>query len=591
MIRKYLLAGAIACLPALASAQNAVAVPAAAIAVATVAQPPQPALSTLNPDQRTAYRAIFAAIRSGDWANAQAGIDKIPAGPLSDVAQAELILAKGSPRVSDDRLIQVVAMGPDMPEAADLAALAARRGLTTAALPTTRDLVRFAGPSKRRSARALRSERAAAELSKVAMPLLRGDRPSDAETLVNGRLDQLSPEAQAEWLQRVSWSYYLSGDDASARRVADQARSGTGDWAVQASWVSGLASWRQKDCQSAGTAFEEVSSRARDPEMVAAGLYWASRADMACAHPERVEPRLRSAARLKESFYGLIAQAALGVVDDNSPSLKLTANDWASIGAIGNVRRATALAEIGETALAEEMLRHQAKIGLSRDHESLIHLAAQLDLPATQIWLAQNGPSGAKLSASARYPMPAWTPASGWQVDKALVFAHALQESRFKTDAVSPAGARGVMQLMPGTAQMVARHLGRSLDPSALLQPATNIDLGQAYLRELADNSGTGGLLPKVIAAYNAGPNSVANWNARGRNLDDPLLFIESIPFVETRAYVAIVLRNYWMYQQHSGAKAPSLVAISQGLWPRFPGMPGREAVRLTSLGTTAAAD
>jgi soluble lytic murein transglycosylase-like protein len=237
------------------------------------------------------------------------------------------------------------------------------------------------------------------------------------------------------------------------------------------------------------------------------------------------------------------------------------------------------------------MLRHQAKIGLSRDHESLIHLAARLNLPATQIWLAQNGPSGAQLSASARYPVPAWTPASGWQVDKALIFAHALQESQFKTNAVSSAGARGVMQLMPGTAQMVARHLGRTLDPASLSQPATSIELGQAYLRELADNSGTGGLLPKVIAAYNAGPTSVANWNARGRNLADPLLFIESIPFVETRAYVAIVLRNYWMYQRHTGAHAPSLMAIAQGLWPRFPGLPGRDAVRLTSLGATAAAD
>lgn len=591
-MRSLLLAGALAVSPTLAAAQTtgSVAVPVAAVGVAAASQP-LPIVSGLTADQRTAYRAIFAAIHAGDWTSAQAGIDRIPAGPLSDIAQAELILAKGSPRISDDRLIQVVATAPDLPQASQLAALASRRGLTTAALPLTRDLVRYAGPSKRLSARSQRSDRAAAALSQTVAPMLRSDRPSEAEAIVNGRLSQLTPEAQAEWLQRTSWAYYLSGDDANARRVADQARSGTGDWAVQASWVSGLAAWRQKDCQSAGTAFQEVSSRARDPEMVAAGLYWASRADMACAHPERVEPRLRSAARMKESFYGLIAQAALGMSEDNGGSLKLTANDWSSIGAIANVRRATALAEIGETALAEELLRHQAKIGLSRDHESLIHLAARLDLPAAQIWLAQNGPSGAQLSASARYPMPAWTPASGWQVDKALIFAHALQESRFKTDAVSSAGARGVMQLMPGTAQMVARHLGRTVDPSALFQPATSIDIGQAYLRELADNSGTGGLLPKVIAAYNAGPGSVANWNARGRNLDDPLLFIESIPFVETRAYVAIVLRNYWMYQRHSGAKAPSLMAISQGLWPRFPGMPGREAVRLTSLGTTAAAD
>ncbi|ATE67186.1 lytic transglycosylase [Rhizorhabdus dicambivorans] len=591
MLRPLLLAGAIAAaLPSMASAQNAVLVPAAAAGLAAAAQP-LPITSGLTADQRSRYRAIFAAIRANDWATAQAGIAALPGGPLTDVASAELILAKGSPKASDESLTALLGTAPDLPQAGEVAAIASRRGLATPLLPATRGLVRIAGPSKRQSARSLRNDRAAAALSQVVTSLLRCDRPSEAEALVTAGLADLSPEAQAEWLQRTAWAYYLSGDDANARRVADRARTGLGDWAVQASWVSGLAAWRQKDCAAAGTAFEEVSTRARDPEMIAAGLYWTSRADMACAHPERVEPRLRSAARMKESFYGMVAQAALGLSDDAGGSLKLTANDWSAIGAIANVRRATALAEIGETELADAMLRYQARIGLARDHESLIHLAARLDLPSTQIWLAQNGPSGAQLSAAARYPVPAWTPASGWRVDKALVFAHALQESQFKTNAVSSAGARGVMQLMPGTAQMVARHLGRTLDAGALSQPATSIELGQAYLRELADSSGTGGLLPKVIAAYNAGPTSVANWNARGRNLADPLLFIESIPFTETRAYVAIVLRNYWMYQRHTGAKAPSLMAISQGLWPRFPGLPGRDAVRLTSLGATAAVD
>ena len=583
------LAGLLTLIPGAVAAQNAIAVPVAA-ALAAASQP-LPIVSGLTPDQRTRYPAIFRAIGSGDWITAQTGIDAIPDGPLNDVARAELILAKGSPKVSDDALAQILAAASDLPQANELAAIASRRGLATPALPVVRDMVRFAGPSKRQSARALRNERAVAALAQRVTPLLRSDQPSAAEEIVTARLGDLSPEAQTEWLQRVAWSYYLAGDDANARRVADQAGAGIGDWAVQASWVSGLAAWRQKDCLNAGVAFEQVSNRARDPEMIAAGLYWASRADMACRHPERVENRLRSAARMKESFYGLIAQAALGRGDDGATAMKLTANDWAAIGAIPNVRRATALAEIGETRLAEQLLRHQARIGLSRDHESLIHLAARLNLPATQIWLAQNGPSGAQLSAAARYPMPAWTPASGWKVDKALVFAHALQESQFRTDATSSAGARGVMQLMPATAQMVARHQGLSIDYGALSQPTTSIALGQAYLRELADNGGTGGLLPKVIAAYNAGPNAVANWNARGRNLADPLLFIESIPFTETRAYVAIVLRNYWMYQRHSGAKPVSLTAVAQGLWPRFPGLPGRDAVRLTSLGATAAAD
>jgi soluble lytic murein transglycosylase-like protein len=590
ILPRLLITGLLATLPVAAAAQNAVAVPVAAVGLAAASQPLQ-IVSGVTPEQRTRYRAIFAAIDSGDWTAAQTGIDTMSNGPLTDIALAQLILAKGSPKVSDETLKNLLAGATDLPQAFDLAAIASRRGLSTPALPMARDMVRFAGPSKRQSARALRNDRAASALKGSAMPLLRNDQPSAGEAIVNARLADLSPEAKAEWLQRVAWSYYLSGDDANARRVADQARVGVGDWAVQASWVSGLAAWRQKDCLAAGIAFEELSTRARDPEMIAAGLYWASRADMACNHPERVEARLRSAARMKESFYGLIAQAALGLSDDAASGVKLTANDWAAIGAIPNVRRATALAEIGETKLAEQLLRHQAKIGHSRDHESLIHLAARLNLPSTQIWLAQNGPSGTRLSAAARYPVPAWTPTSGWKVDKALVFAHALQESQFRTDATSSAGARGVMQLMPATAQMVARHEGLSLDSGALAQPATNIALGQAYLRELAGNSGTGGLLPKVIAAYNAGPTSVANWNARGRNLADPLLFIESIPFTETRAYVAIVLRNYWMYQRHTGAQPISLKAVAQGLWPRFPGLPGREAVRLTSLGATAAAD
>jgi soluble lytic murein transglycosylase-like protein len=589
-MRPLLLAGVLALTPGIAAAQNALAVPAAAVGLAAAAQP-LPLVSGLTVDQRTQYRNIFASIRDGYWSAAQSGIDALPGGPLTDVARAELILAKGSPKANDDAVVTLLAGSPDLPQGPDLAALASHRGLTTAALPVTRDMVHIAGPSRRQSARALRNDREAAVLAQRVSPLLRGDSPSEAEAIVNEKLSDLSPEAQAEWLQRVAWSYYLTGDDTNARRVADLARNGAGDWAVQASWVSGLAAWRQKDCLNAGLAFEQVAGRARDPEMIAAGLYWASRADMVCDHPERVESRLRSAARMKETFYGLIAQAALGLTDDSAGSTKLTANDWAAIGTIANVRRATALAEIGETELADSMLRYQARIGLARDHESLIHLAARLNLPAAQIWLAQNGPSGAQLSAAARYPMPGWTPTSGWQVDKALVFAHALQESQFRTGATSPAGAKGVMQLMPSTAQMVARHQGLTVDPASLSQPATSIALGQAYLRELADNASCGGLLPKVIAAYNAGPNAVGNWNARGRNLADPLLFIESIPYSETRAYVAIVLRNYWMYQRQSGTKPASLTAIAQGMWPRFPGLPGRDAVRLTSLGAPSAAD
>jgi soluble lytic murein transglycosylase-like protein len=137
------------------------------------------------------------------------------------------------------------------------------------------------------------------------------------------------------------------------------------------------------------------------------------------------------------------------------------------------------------------------------------------------------------------------------------------------------------MQVRPGTAGDIARKRGEYFSPEQLKLPSVNIEYGQSYLEYLRDYSGTGALLPKVIAAYNAGPAPVAEWNARGIDRGDPLLYIESIPYWETRGYVPIVLRNYWVYEQKAGKGSTSRSALAQGMWPRFPGMPGATAVRL----------
>ncbi len=134
-------------------------------------------------------------------------------------------------------------------------------------------------------------------------------------------------------------------------------------------------------------------------------------------------------------------------------------------------------------------------------------------------------------TAEARYPTPNWAPDSGWRVEKALVYAHTLQESGFRNKVVSPAGAYGLMQIMPAAATDFARERGVSIDRSALTKPSTNMDIGQRHLERLRDMTGvTGGLLPKVIAAYNAGPKPVGEWNSLVRDNGDPLLYIESIP-------------------------------------------------------------
>jgi len=524
----------------------------------------------LAPADRASYRAAFAAIRTGDFASASATLDALPNGLLTPVARAELALTKGAPAADPSAITTLIAAAPELPEAPALARLARERGVTDVPLlPPQHDLIRFANPSKRLPMRSARADAASSALAAKLQPLFKVNDAVSAEPLIEAAAERLSPEALTEWRQKLAWTYLLANDDADARRVATVARTGTGDWASLADWVLGLASWRAGDMDGASEAFASVASRTRDPEMMAAGLYWAARSDTTGRHPERVEPRLRSAARLNETFYGMLASGILGP-DAIEPVGQPIASSAPLIAL--NARTATALVEIGETALADQMLRQQARIGDPSQHAALITLAGQLNLSATQVWLAQNGPSGATRTAASRYPVPAWTPANGWRVDRALCLAHALQESQLRVDAVSHAGARGLMQLLPTTAQLVARHKG-GVSPYAeqLNDPTVSLEYGQSYLEELADNSATQGLLPKVIAAYNAGPNNIAAWNARAGVSQDPLFFIETMPFTETRTYVTTVLRNYWMYQRQIGAATESLTALTAGRWPMFP--------------------
>src|SRR3546814_10936656 len=85
-------------------------------------------------------------------------------------------------------------------------------------------------------------------------------------------------------------------------------------------------------------------------------------------------------------------------------------------------------------------------------------------------------PQRQRPGAYARYPMPKWTPDGGWRVDKALVFAHALQESNFRASVVSPAGARGLIQVLPGTAKRMARQRGGTVKPAQPDNPSTNLE-------------------------------------------------------------------------------------------------------------------
>lgn len=539
----------------------------------------------LDAEQRAGYKLVFNAIRNGKWIDARLQLATMKPGPLHSIALAELFTAKGSPKATAEDLAKLLAEAPELPEAEQLARLAKARGVSELpTLPYTQALSWTGSAPARIRAKSLKSDQVAADLAIKMQPLIKEDRAADAQALLEST-EGLTPEALTEWQQKVAWIYYIAGDEGNARTMAAKAAKGSGDWAIQGHWVTGLAAWREQDCAGAADAFAAVASRANDIELRAAGLFWAARADMACGRPDRIEARLKTAAQYDETFYGLLARQTLGIKTPiERVSGQRVAADWQMLGRRPNVRVAAALVEIDEDDLADEVFKRQARIGEASEFAGLLRLAGSFDLPSTQIWLAHNAPAGANPGVAARYPAPNWTPDGGWRVDKALVYAHTLQESNFRTKVVSPAGAYGLMQIRPGAANDMARKAGGRADRVALTRPSTNIELGQSYLEWLRDQACTGGLLPKVIAAYNAGSVPVEAWNSIVKDGGDPLLYIESIPYWETRGYVITVLRNYWMYEREGGkTTSSSRAALAQGLWPRFPGMPGASAIKVTA--------
>ena len=546
----------------------------------------QPAPSVLDGSDKKAFAAIYDAIRSQNWIEVERLIEKAPDGPMAAMAKAEYYLAPNSPKVDAARLQALLQSAPYLPQAEQLANMARKRGAD--ALPERPGIRRFSwlgGAPKRDLPTNMASDSFRNELQ----VFIKNDDPGSAERLLESKAGELSAEALTELRYRVSWSYYIENDDVSARRLAGVARAAGGEWSTQASWAYGLASWRLKDYAGAFAAFDVVARQASNDDLKAAGLFWSARAAMAAKQPFEVQPRMLSAAKLPETFYGLLASETLGMEPIARKAAKVSKLDWNALKSQPNAVLAVALTEVGQMKLADEALRHQAKIGDARQHSNLAQLAGSLNLASTQYWIGHYGPARDQSSAIARYPMPNWEPSGGWRVSPSLVYAHALQESAFRTDVISPAGARGLMQVRPGTAQDIARARGLGFSASELDRPSANLEYGQSYLEKLRDLPATGGYLPKVIAAYNAGPTPVTRWNMEVRDNGDPLLFIESIPYWETRGYVAIILRNYWIYEMRENKASGSLNGLAQYLWPKFPDNNGNVIARRLPGGSIAA--
>ncbi|MBC2668077.1 lytic transglycosylase domain-containing protein [Novosphingobium piscinae] len=576
------LAGALACtlLPGLAQA-NSAAVDYFRNRADRTAVP-----TLLTGEERTYYKDLFNAIEHQDWPRVQALFAQKPDGPLHQVARAEYYLDAKSPRVELPALTQWLSQGAGLPQAEQIAALAAKRGASALpALPQAQPLYAVATSQKRVRPRDTGDGTMPALVASGIQERIKGDDPAGAKLLLDGIDATLSLPARAEWRAKIAWSFYIENNDAAAYALAQTAAEGYGPWVAEGWWTAGLAAWRLDDCQGAAEAFARTAAAADNAELKTAAWYWQSRALVRCRKPEAASAPLRLAAARDETFYGMMAAEQLGLrLPTTHQAPDFTQTDWQRLRDNPAVRTAVQLAEIGEDGLADEVLRYQARTGSPALYQPLSRLARDLGLPATQLWMAYAAPAGGKPEPALRFPTPRWTPATGWKVDPALVYAHALQESIFRTSVTSPAGARGLMQIMPAAARDHAAALGVS--PTEITRPEVNLAFGQRHLQMLRESPGTQGLLPKVIAAYNAGLLPVTRWNTEIRDKGDPLLWIESVPYWETRGYVNVVLKNYWMYERQAGGPSESRIALAQAMWPTFPDLAGSQAVRMASNGT-----
>lgn len=407
--------------------------------------------------------------------------------------------------------------------------------------------------------------------------LLKKDEPAAALTLLTGSEARVLDRVDIDEMKvSLAADHFAGGRDAEAAAWATQVAERSGEELPVAHWIAGLANWRLGRADLARLHFEELAN-AEDgsPWMVSAGAFWAARANLVSHRPEVVNHWLEIAATYPRTFYGLLARQTLGYETLFSwETPPFTEADADLLTRIPGAKRALALVQLRQNQGAEEELRKFYPRATKAARQSMMVLAHVGDMPSLAVRLGGMAPG--LMNDAASFPLPEWNPKGGWQLDKALVFAFVRQESSFNPQARSPVGASGLMQLMPATAKSVSvSSVQERLD-----DPGQNLALGQRYLGKLLTEDPVNGNLMMLAAAYNAGPTKLAQWMTTVKHNNDPLLFVESLPARETRAFVERVMANFWIYRSRMGQTAPSLEAVATGAWPMYEGMesPKRKA-------------
>lgn len=392
--------------------------------------------------------------------------------------------------------------------------------------------------------------------------------------------------SEDEALADIGESYFQYGKDEEVLETAGKAALRSGRYIPEANWWAGLAAWRLGQQGLAAEHFGALAtSSVGDEWLASAGAYWAARAFLVSHQPEKVVPMLKLAADHPLTFYGVLAHEALAVNHAIDWSVPAASTDNASrLMEIPAARRCLALLQVGQERLALAEFRRIARRLPPPLLQTLMAYTDEQQFAALayQVGDAMHKRDG-HWHGAALYPVPAWEPSDGFQIDRALIYGLMRQESNFKTMAKSRAGARGLMQLMPGTAGFISGSRFRGWRREKLYDPELNVTLGQKYIRYLLESPSIDGNLFYAVAAYNGGPGNLRKWLRTIDHHGDPLLFIESIPRRETRVYVERVLTNFWLYRDRLDQPRPSLEDVVAGDWPVYSALdPLNQQVALT---------
>jgi soluble lytic murein transglycosylase-like protein len=280
-------------------------------------------------------------------------------------------------------------------------------------------------------------------------------------------------------------------------------------------------------------------------------------------------PWLRRAAAEPDNFYGLLARRRLrDLLDRDATRGTLGEADAAAVDATPEGHRAFAFLQVGQPEAAETELRRlwPRTGGDPALRRAILLVARTAGLPDLVTALADDWAQAGAVRPQPPPNLPNVRPRGGFVVSPALIYAVARVESGFDAAAVSPYGARGMMQVMPATAAYVAGAAAASHMSDA----AENLAIGQKYLLYLARTDEVDHDLLRLLACYNDGPGNAAKWMGAIDRQGDPLLFIEQIPLDETRRYVRRALAFAWTYAAHLHVAAPGLDALAAGEWPRL---------------------